>query len=186
MPAAAIHDFRGNGASVGRSEGCLVKGDSASEMNVLCRAGARMCALPVADVIETLRPLPITSIASMPRFVLGLSIVRGGPVPVVDAQCLLGGAASFAQSGESDASARLVMVRVKGSRRVALRVDEVVGVRPIARAALVALPGLLCDAGDKTVSAVGALDADLLLVLDAARLVTEAVWTRIQAERAEG
>jgi chemotaxis signal transduction protein len=45
--------------------------------------GTRACAIPLHHVAETLRPLPIQSVAGMPNFVRGVSVIRGTPTPVV-------------------------------------------------------------------------------------------------------
>jgi purine-binding chemotaxis protein CheW len=39
----------------------------------------RMCAVPLANIIETMRPLPTEAISGAPSFVLGVAIVRGIP-----------------------------------------------------------------------------------------------------------
>jgi chemotaxis signal transduction protein len=63
-----------------------------------------------------------------------------------------------------------------GSRRVALSVGAVLGIAEVPADAVEALPPLLRQAGDEVIASVGALDADLLLVLSATRVVTEEVW----------
>jgi purine-binding chemotaxis protein CheW len=67
-----------------------------------------------------------------------------------------------------------------GSRRIALLVDAVVGVVPIPRGSLDALPLLFQDASLDMISAVGTLDANLLLVLRSARLVREELWAVLE------
>jgi purine-binding chemotaxis protein CheW len=47
--------------------------DAAAQSWLLCRAGGRLCALPVESVIETMRVLPIEKIAQAPEFVLGFA-----------------------------------------------------------------------------------------------------------------
>lgn len=129
-----------------------------------CRAGGRACALPLEHVIETMRPLPIEPIADAPSFVRGVAIIRGGPVPVVDCAALIAGTATPAT--------RFVLARV-GDRRVALAVDDVLGVVSLPRARLGELPPLLRDAAGEAIAAVGTLDARLLLVLETGRLLPE-------------
>ncbi|HEV7559125.1 MAG TPA: chemotaxis protein CheW, partial [Kofleriaceae bacterium] len=121
--------------------------------------GDRLCALPIADVEETMRPLPIDAMAAMPAFVLGVSIIRGHATPVVDTAMLVGTTAR-------DRS-RFVTLRV-GARRVALLVDAVVDVRvlPVGD-----LPPLVATA--EAVASLGVLDRELLVVLDAARVIAE-------------
>jgi purine-binding chemotaxis protein CheW len=136
--------------------------------SLICRARARLCALPLEHVIETMRPLPIEALAGMPSFVRGLSVIRGTPIPVVDAGVLLG-------TDEGAGSTRFVTLRT-GQRQVALSVEEVLGVRSFPAASIADLPPLLRDAGSEVISALGLLDADLLFVLRAARILSDEAW----------
>jgi len=126
--------------------------------------------MPLAQVVETMRPLPVVPVAGAPEFVLGISIIRGAPVPVVDGAALLG----------ADAHAtRLVIVRIDG-RQVALAVDEVLGARPIGRDSLRVVPPLLREARGDAVSSIGSLDAELLLFLEAVRILPDAAWKALE------
>ena len=139
---------------------------------LLCRVAGCVCALPVDRVAEIMRPLPISPVSGMPEFLLGLSIVRGEPVPVVDAGALLNGSAAH--------PARLVTMAV-GGRVIGLAVEQVIGIRPIGPAALSALPPLLHNAAGDAVEAIRALDGELVLLLDTARLIPEAVLDELIA-----
>lgn len=143
-------------------------------LSVVCRVGSRFCALPIEHVEETMRPLPLEPLAGMPPFVLGLCIIRGAARPVVDAGKLLG-------AGEAETPTRFLTLRID-ERRVALAVDAVVGVRDLSAHVLENLPPLLHDAGADVVSAIGTLDAGLLLVLRSARVVPDPVWARVESE----
>ncbi|MCI0622086.1 MAG: chemotaxis protein CheW [Acidobacteria bacterium] len=132
----------------------------------------RLCALPLEHVVETMRPLPTKPVAGAPHFVRGLAIIRGVPTPVVDAARLF--------STEESQPLRFVTVRA-GDRRVAVAFDSVLGVRPIPAGSLHELPLLLRDARAELISAIGALDGELLLVLRSARLVPEDVWNGLEA-----
>jgi purine-binding chemotaxis protein CheW len=136
-------------------------------------SGAQLCALPLGDVVEILRPLPVSELAGAPGFVRGLSVIRGAPVPVVDLGQLLG-----AKRGDGPDALRVVTVRVGQNRRVALLVDAVLGLRSIEAATLGVLPPLF-TAAQTVVSALGALDRELLVVLGAGRLISDEVWQRI-------
>jgi purine-binding chemotaxis protein CheW len=131
-----------------------------------------LCALPLEHVEETMRPLPVEPIAGVPPFVQGLAVVRGIPTPVIDAASLLGGDASR--------PTRFVTVRT-GTRRVVLAVDAVVGIIEIPPEAVDVLPPLFQSHGLDAISAIGVLDADLLLVLRSTRLVPDDVWATIQS-----
>jgi purine-binding chemotaxis protein CheW len=140
---------------------------------LLIRARSWRFALPIAEVVETCRPLPVQPIAGAPAFVRGVTVLRGAPVPVVDLAALLG-------AGGEARGARLVVLRA-GARQVALEVDEVIGATPLDASALAASPPLLREAVGGHLEALGALDGALLGVIDAARLVPEAVQRAAEA-----
>ncbi|HTV87439.1 MAG TPA: chemotaxis protein CheW [Stellaceae bacterium] len=129
---------------------------------LLCRIADLHCAIPGARVSEVMRAPAIEPLAGMPAFVLGLSIIRGMPVPVIDAHSLLNAAAS---------RAAYVIVLDVGGRAVALAVDEIIGLRRIAGDALAPLPPLLRNVANDAVAAIRVCDGELLLLLDTARLV---------------
>jgi purine-binding chemotaxis protein CheW len=139
---------------------------------LLCRAGARLCALPIEHVVETMRPLPIEAMPGAPPFVCGLSMVRGVPLAVVDVGTLLG-------MSDLPAPSRFVSVRA-GRRQVVLAVGEVLGVSDLPAASLHDLPPLLGEAGAGVASAIGALESALLVVLQASHIVPEEVWASIE------
>jgi purine-binding chemotaxis protein CheW len=139
---------------------------------LIVRARLWLCALPIAAVAETLRALPLRELAGAPRFVRGISVVRGLPVPVIDLAALLG-------AGDDARGARLVSLRA-GGRSVALEVDEVLGVRRLEGAAFESTPPLLSSAMPACMQHLGALDGQMLAVLEATRLVPEDVWTTLQ------
>ena len=134
---------------------------------LICRVHARLCALPLAHVVETMRPLPVEAVEGAPHFVRGLVVIRGVPVPVVHTACLLG-----AQATPLD---RFVTITV-GDRQVAPAVDSVLGVRAVPAGSLHQMPPLLQEAGGDVVAAIGLLDAELLLVLRRTRLLPDDTW----------
>ncbi len=134
---------------------------------LVARVGGRLCAFDVAHVVETMRPLPVEPMPGAPPFVTGLSLVRGTPIPVIDLAAWMGLPAT--------PPARFVSV-VAGARHVALAVTGVTGVRPLDAEQLQAVPPLVREAAAEHVQLVGTLDADLLLVLSAARLLPDDFW----------
>lgn len=131
---------------------------------LVVRVRHRRCALPIEHVIETMRPLPIDPVDRAPIGVLGLSIVRGIPVAVVDPGAWLGGA-----EGEI---ARFVTVRI-GARVAALAVQSVEGVSRLRHDEFASLPLALGEAG-AAIDRLATLDSELVLVLRATRLVPDA------------
>lgn len=130
----------------------------------MVRSAGHACALDLAHVVEVMRPLPISTIANAPEMVLGLSIIRGIPVPVVDFGALFG-----AGGGTIN---RLVLVRA-GERRVALAVEEVLGIYELSDPALRAMPPLVQAAAAGAIRSIAALDSELLYVLDSAGIVDQ-------------
>lgn len=138
---------------------------------LICHSCACLFGIPLASVAETMRPLAATPLAAGPAFVLGISVIRGAPVPVVDAAGILG-------TTPSAPPQRLVMLKL-GERRVGLAVERVLGVHSLPIQALAEVPPLMHNAGAEAVAAISLLDSQLLLVLQAARLVPETVWAAI-------
>lgn len=158
----------------------MARGEVRVRTRVLtCRADGKICALPLAHVLETMRPLPVRPLADLPRFVQGLALIRGWPTPVVDARTLLGG-------GDTWPARRYVTLRLAtdNERRVAaLAVDEVLGITELAEGSLGELPELLKATHGDLVSALGSLDSQLLLVLEHGRIVPDELWEQLsQAE----
>jgi purine-binding chemotaxis protein CheW len=145
--------------------------NSASGLVLLVRAGTLTCALPVSEVIEIMRPLPLEPLENAPGFVRGLSIIRGAPVPVVDLRDLLG--------TPSDRPAARFVTVLAGDRTVALAVDASFGIRELSPVALDEMPPLLQGGRIEMIEAIGVLDADLLLVLKACGIVSADVWNML-------
>lgn len=144
---------------------------------LLCRAGAKVCGLPLQHVLETMRPLPVEPFAQMPPFVLGVAVIRGRPTPVIDTRQLLGSPSQrppqrYVTLGFGEHVARIA----------AFALDSVLGVRDVDAKTLSALPGLLGVAGSDLIQAFGALDSELLLVLEHARVLPDAAWQMLEQE----
>jgi purine-binding chemotaxis protein CheW len=150
--------------------------ESPRQTVVLVRAGSHLCGLPIDGVIETMRPLSVSPVQGAPRFLQGVAIVRGEPVPVVDLAVLLGDAAT-----PPGPEARFVTVRA-GERSAALAVSAVRGVSTLDPAELRRLP-LLADTYAGALDALRARDGDLLLVLGAARLVPDEALAAVAGQR---
>jgi purine-binding chemotaxis protein CheW len=127
-----------------------------------CRVGDHHFALPMTEIIETMRMLPIEVIAGAPAIVRGLCIVRGEPVPIVDTALLFG--------EHSIQYERIVTARVAG-RTVGFAADAVVDVRSIAADAIESLPPLFGCVD--SVSTMTVLDEDLVFFLSAARVIPD-------------
>jgi purine-binding chemotaxis protein CheW len=141
--------------------------------SLVVRVQTRLCAVPLEHVVETMRPLPVESIAGMPAFVRGVSVIRGVPTPVVDLGALLGAPAN--------AFERIVTLRL-GDRQVALAVNAVLGIRDLGLSAIQELPPLLGGASTDLIEAIDTLDEQFLVVLRAGWELPDEVWRALAAQ----
>lgn len=144
-------------------------------------------ALPVNSVLEVMRPLPVTPLGRAPAWCLGMSIIRGAVVPVVDLASLLW--------GEADGAARRLVTLELGTpearRTLALRVRDVLGLGRLPMSS--ALPSLLGAAeavhganlsndepsASASRAAATSLDQALTLALEPARLLSDEAWAEL-------
>jgi purine-binding chemotaxis protein CheW len=147
---------------------CVVTRDSQHLDFLLVRVAGDRVGLPLRGVLETMRPPPCSTLHGAAPWVLGVSVIRGAPTPVINLGRALG---RFDGAASASDRQRVVTVRA-GDRAVALSVDEVLGIRRVLASSLQALPPLL-DPGDRLVEALGVLDEQLLLVLREGRLLPE-------------
>lgn len=132
-----------------------------------------ICALPLANVIETMRPLPFETIAGAPSYVSGAAIVRGVPTPVVNLGMVLG--------MPDDAVSRFVALRL-GNKQVVVSVKAVLGVRYFEKSATDVLPPLLQQAAMETIESIGTLDEQMLLVFRDSWMVPDVVWRKLATQ----
>lgn len=153
--------------------------DLASNANRFLVVGVHthVCALPLMQVIETMRPLPVEPIAGVPSFVRGVSIIRGAPTPVVDLGALVGMPGGVA--------GRFVTLRVD-ERQVALSVDRVLGVHHLDSSTIQKLPPLFQKASKDVIEAMGTLDTQLLVVLRQGWALPDEVWKALAVDEVFG
>ncbi|GAB7037005.1 MULTISPECIES: chemotaxis protein CheW [Catenuloplanes] len=118
-------------------------------LSLIFRAGTVLCALPLGDIVELMRPLPIQPLAGSAHYVRGVSVVRGVAVPVLDLGRLLG---DFDTAAE-----RFVTTKAGG----VLAIGAVLGVRDVHPETGREAPSM-----GGVVAAVGVLDAEPLMFLD--------------------
>jgi len=152
-----------------------VMGASSRAPWLLCRGATHLYAIAIEHVVEIMRALPIEAVSGAPRYVCGLCIIRGSPVPVVDIGLLIGDQATRFE--------RLVTIRTGGGT-IALAVETVVGIRNVGADTLGRLPPLLGRAVPEAIEAIGAVDAELLIFLRAARIVPEDLFDRLDIKGA--
>jgi purine-binding chemotaxis protein CheW len=151
----------------------MVRSSSTSGSFLICRSDSRLCALPLQHVVETMRALPLESFPDMPPFLLGVSIIRGAAVPVVNVARLLNAAADSRPG-------RYISFKL-ANRQLAFAVESVVGIRELAAESLADIPPLLREADAAVVARMAALDTELISVLQGAHLIPEPVWDALDA-----
>ncbi|MES2105809.1 MAG: chemotaxis protein CheW [Pseudomonadota bacterium] len=149
---------------------------------LICRDDGRLCAFALADVIETMRPLPAHSLQGTPAFLLGVALIRGAMLPVISLARLFGDAGAATGTAPIPLERRRYVTLRLGRRHIAVAVQEVLGVRPLDDETLAAMPALLHEVGTDTISTISVLDTELLLVLKAAHLVPEPVWLALEKD----
>jgi purine-binding chemotaxis protein CheW len=148
--------------------------DTIAEIIVLLvQVGSRRCALPIADVRENMRPLHTDPVPGMPPFLLGIAIIRGSPVPVVDLGVLLG--------LKDEVPIERFVLLASGERKIVLAVESVLGIRQLESADLKELPPLLKDHEQEMIAAIAVKDEQLLVVLRSARMIPDEVWQTLEA-----
>ncbi|MEV6348754.1 chemotaxis protein CheW [Actinoplanes sp. NPDC051851] len=131
------------------------------------RAGPLFCALPLAEVIEIMRPLETRPLAGTPPYVRGLAILRGEPSPVIDMTRLL--------TGVEGEISRYVAVHA-GRGPVACATGPVLGVQDVTGTPPEGPATLFTRASRSLIAAVGTIGTEPLLVLRSLRTVPDEVW----------
>lgn len=142
---------------------------------LVARVGEVACAILIASVTETMRPLPADPLGDAPEYVVGVAIVRGQPTIVVETARLLG----LAKGGSPR---RYVVVRT-GAHPLALTFDEVIGVRRLSAMELSDLPPLLRRLTPDAMSKIGTADRHVMLLLESALVVPPELLARIRDTR---
>lgn len=127
-------------------------------------AGTHRVGLPLVHVRETMRPLPTVPLRDTIPCVLGIAVIRGESVAVLDLGGLLGRAAA------AEHFSRFVTLEV-GGHGVAIAVSSVERVVSLEQRALMTLPPLLTHAAGDAVRAISLADQRLLFVLEATKLL---------------
>ncbi len=126
------------------------------------QAGALRCALPLTQVREVMRPLPLKTVTGLAPAVLGASVVRGIPLPVVSLARLL--------HQPDEQPSRFLVLRTPG-RDCVLAVAAIHSIARVTADAWQQMPSLLRRM--EFAEQIGAEDQDLIVSLSTARLLSE-------------
>ncbi|MEU4623660.1 chemotaxis protein CheW [Actinoplanes sp. NPDC023801] len=151
----------------GQQGGALAPALDVGVAALVFRAGPFYCALPLSEVIETMRPLATRPLAGTPPYVRGLTILRGAPAPVIDMTRLL--------TGVEAAVDRYVAVRA-GRGPVVCATGPVLGVRLVHVQPPEGPAALLAGVSGALIAAVGTVGTEPLLLLHGIAAVPDEVW----------
>lgn len=143
------------------------RGRGDGEEHVVFALAGTDYAVPISNVLEIGRPLPITPVPNVPDWVLGVANVRGDIVSMIDLRQFLG-----VSRGEAGPNGRLIVVRGTAEAVVVgLRVDQVKGIRGIQPDAVLPPTGLAEGGATPYLKGLTERDDSLLAVLDLDRLL---------------
>ena len=154
--------LKANEVSFGPSPATRAEDASGAANWLLCRTGLHRFALPMSDVIETMRMLPVEAIADAPRLVRGVCVIRGAPVAVVDSALLFDD-----QPADYE---RLITVRT-GKRTIAFAAEAVLGIQALPPSTMEQSHPLFRDID--AIAAIVALDEELVFFLRTALVVPD-------------
>ncbi|SDS22974.1 chemotaxis protein CheW [Actinoplanes derwentensis] len=147
--------------------GGVAQAVDAGVLALLFRAGPLYCALPLDEVVETMRPLATRPLAGPPPYVRGLTIVRGTPSPVIDVTRLLTGI-----TGQIE---RYVAVQA-GRGMIVCATGPVIGVQEVQVEPPEGPAALLTGAAKALIAGVGTIGTEPLILLRSIQAVPDEVW----------
>ena len=155
-----------------RSRDIFVADSSSHNAFLIVSASEQRYALPLADIAEIMRPLPLQKIGASITGVLGVSRIRGNVVPVIGLANLISQAAPE--------PARFVSMRSR-RRKFALAVDSVIGVYELETTNAQELPALVQAVPG--IQKAAELNHELVFYIEPIHLVPEAVWEQVRTKR---
>lgn len=126
----------------------------------------QLYALPAAAVAEVVRMLPIARVPQAPRSLMGLANLRGTVMPVASLRSLLG--------RDADAKSAERLIVLDGTAPVALAVDDVVQLMPVASDKIGTAAADIASNDGEQLAGVFERDGKVVNVLDIAELLQRA------------
>jgi len=126
--------------------------------------GAEEYGLELQDVKEVIRMPEIAHLPDMPRYVRGITNLRGSVIPVIDLRERFG-----LESAETTPSTRIIVAEVEGSA-VGMVVDSASQVLRLQADQLEKPPAVLGELSTEYVTGVGKLENGLLILIDIKRV----------------
>ncbi|MDH4161884.1 MAG: chemotaxis protein CheW [Nitrospirota bacterium] len=124
--------------------------------------------LDISVITEVIRPLDITPLPHMPRFIRGVINLRGTIIPVIDLRSRFG----LQTAGDATRKTRMLIIRGAAQGLLGLVVD---GVREVVRVPVAAIdpaPDAAKSAGADFIAGVVKTAGHLVILLDGGRILT--------------
>jgi purine-binding chemotaxis protein CheW len=146
--------------------------EQGGENVLVLKDGNIFLCIPARHTIEIMRPLPIRQLLNPPHCILGISIIRGKPTPVLDIFKLLN-----TESGNKPT--RFVLIK-SGEKELALAVAQVLYTTSIPLTVLNELPSVFREGNDTMIKSLAVADEQLGAMLDASKLMTKELLERME------
>ncbi len=127
----------------------------------------------VMQVQEVLRVSEIAPVPGAPEFVLGIINLRGNVVTVIDTRTRFG-----LPTTDVDDSSRIVIIESE-EQVVGILVDSVAEVVELRQSEIDTAPNIGNEESSRYIQGVASRDADLLIVVDLNKLLTEEEWSEM-------
>ena len=129
----------------------------------------------VMAVQEVLKVTEITQVPGAPDFVLGIINLRGNVVTVIDARTRFG-----LEYRKQDDNSRIVIMEA-GDQEVGILVDSVAEVVYMRSSEIEPAPSVGSDESSKFIQGVNSAGAELLILVELDKLLSEQEWEEIAA-----
>lgn len=135
---------------------------------VTFQVGPEEYGLDISLITEVIRPLDITPLPHMPRFIRGVINLRGTIIPIVDLR------ARFGLQATADNARKMRMLVIRGAAQglLGLVVDGVREVLRVPVAAIDPAPAAAKSAGADFIAGMAKTAGRLVIVLDAGKILT--------------
>ena len=142
--------------------------DSQDRLFVTFLMGEDLYGVSIMDAQEIIRMMPVTRVPNAPDFVEGVINLRGNVIPVLDLRKRF----KITEARGDDVKEPAVVVIKVENITVGIIIDKVSGVLHLKESDVKPTAPGISPIGEEYIAGVGQLDSGLVILLDAARLLT--------------
>ncbi len=130
--------------------------------------GAEEYGLDISSITEVIRPLPVTALPHMPRFVEGVINLRGNLIPIVDLRKRFG----LPDRASALRTLRMLIIRGAAKGPIGLVVDGVREVLLVPASAVSPAPEAAMSGGADFIAGVARITDRLVVLLDVGKILS--------------